>query len=113
VVLACAPDENHNLGLITLQSALGEAGVQTLMLGPAVSSPVLVEVVARARPAAVVVSSQRERTARPDQLRPLTGLTPVVLAAGAGWTGRRLPTGVQEAAEMSAALRTLRSAAGA
>jgi DNA-binding transcriptional MerR regulator len=109
-LLACAEDERHTLGLDALCAALVEHGALVRMLGAATPSATLAESVRRITPAAVVVWSQTPRTARGAALQALTVRSPstTVIAAGAGWNGQRLPTGVVLADSLrSAVLLTL------
>ncbi len=93
-VLACADGELHGLPLLALQASLTESGTPSLTLGPSVPDDVLLGAIERTTPRTVVVYAHRRETARPALLRALTGLVPTVLAAGPGWTDRKLPTDV-------------------
>ncbi|MGQ0844278.1 MAG: MerR family transcriptional regulator [Sporichthyaceae bacterium] len=107
VVLACAAEELHGLSLLALQVALAEAAVPTLMLGTSVADDVLLEAAARAGADAIAVYAHRRETARTTLLRQLAEVVPFVLAAGPGWTGRRLPEGVGIADDLPTARRLL------
>ncbi len=93
-LLACAAGERHTLGLEALAAALTGCRVPVVMLGGAVGAPVLSRAADRTRPAVGVVWSQVPRTGRTGLLSQLVPLVGTVVAAGPGWSGRRLPPAV-------------------
>lgn len=104
-VLACAEDEHHTLGLDALRAGLSERGCSVRMLGADTPATVVAGAVRRSRPGAVVVWSQTPRTARPSGLAALTDVPGmVVIAAGPGWIGRRLPAEVTQPDSLRTAL---------
>ncbi|HEX2264099.1 MAG TPA: MerR family transcriptional regulator [Pseudonocardiaceae bacterium] len=117
VLLACAENEQHTLALDALRAALASRGTAVRMLGAATPTAALAHAMQRCSPGAVVLWAQTTRTARPSQLtalrqQPSAGT--VVIAAGPGWTQRRLPSGVIGSNSLhSAVLLTLGAAAPA
>ncbi|MDQ4091952.1 MAG: MerR family transcriptional regulator [Actinomycetota bacterium] len=110
VLLACAENEQHTLALDALRAAVASRGTAVRMLGAATPATALSRAVQRCKPGAVVLWAQTTRTARPSQLGVLRqhSTETVVIAAGPGWTQRRLPAGViQSNALDSAVLLTL------
>jgi MerR family transcriptional regulator, light-induced transcriptional regulator len=104
-VLACAEDEHHTLGLDALRAGLAERGCTVRMLGADTPAGAVAEAVRRSRPGAVVVWSQTPRSARPAGLTPLADIPGmVVVAAGAGWAGRKLPAEVMRPDSLRTAL---------
>ena len=121
-VLACAAGEHHTLGLDALRAALAEQGRPVRMLGAATPASAVLDAVRRTSPGAVVVWAQSPRTARPSGLSSL-GRPPgepdrprggpgscAVVAAGAGWDGRRLPPGTLRPNSLRAALAVVLAA---
>jgi MerR family transcriptional regulator, light-induced transcriptional regulator len=109
-LLACAENEQHTLALDALRAALASRGVGVRMLGAATPAAALLHAARRCRPSAIVLWAQTARTAAPSQLISLLqSLTEtVMIAAGPGWTQRRLPDGVVHADSLqSAVLLTL------
>lgn len=84
-LLACAPGELHDLGLIAFGLALRRRGWRITFLGPDTPAETLVEAARRLEPALVVVSATVRRRLTPlgDVLNRLTGHTRVAIA-GAG-----------------------------
>jgi DNA-binding transcriptional MerR regulator len=72
-VLACAPGELHDLGLIAFGLTLGRRGWRITYLGPDTPVESLVETAARLMPELVVVSSTAKRRLTP-LVEPLTAL---------------------------------------
>ncbi|HEY2205533.1 MAG TPA: MerR family transcriptional regulator [Pseudonocardia sp.] len=109
VVLACAENERHTLGLDALRAALAERGVPVRMLGAAPPAEVVLLAARRTAPGAAVVWSQTTRTARPAELTRLLDEQPrsVIVAAGPGWRDRPLPIGVERAGSLRTALLLL------
>lgn len=94
-LLACAPGELHDLGLIAFGLALRRRGWRITFLGPDTPTDTLVDTAQRLEPALVVVSSTARRKLTPlvDILGRLRRNTRVAIA-GAGAT-RSLADGAQ------------------
>ena len=89
VLLACAPDELHDLPLIALAATLSTNGVPVTLLGARTPPSTLFAAVARHQPAAVVVLALTNDKA---DLALLKELPPaVVVAAGPGWDPGTIP----------------------
>ena len=65
VLLACAPGEEHELGLLALAAELRSFGYRVTYLGPAVPVDALVATIASERPAVAIVAVIVERHLRP------------------------------------------------
>jgi methanogenic corrinoid protein MtbC1 len=108
VLLSCAPDESHSLPLHALAAALGERGIASRNLGPAMPAAALEAAVRRTGPALLFVWSQLPSTADPAVLAalPVTRPPTSVVVGGPGWRADRLPhritvaTGLPEAVEL-------------
>lgn len=101
VLLACAPAEQHDLGLLCFGLAMRERGWRVTMLGADTPVATIAETAQRLRPAVCVIAATvRERlAAHEEDLRHLAGITALVLA-GPGATrdvarrvGARIETG--------------------
>lgn len=103
VLLACTDGERHQLGLDALHAELAERGVAATMLGASVPATSVVAAAGARAADAVVLWSQAARTARPGILRTLLPVSDVVVAAGPGWNGARLPSGVVHATSLGGA----------
>ena len=109
VLLACTDEETHSLPLFVVAAALSERHVSARVLGARVPHDALVAAIRRTGPAAVMVWSHvvaADRTA-------LTGLcsvrpTPLIVAAGPGWTGPP-PPGVVQVHDLADAVRRIGS----
>ncbi|MGQ0467699.1 MAG: MerR family transcriptional regulator [Sporichthyaceae bacterium] len=112
VLLACTSGELHGLSLLVLQVTLAEAAVPSVMLGTGVADDVLVEAAVRSHCDRVVVYAHRREATRIGVLRQLAEERLLVLAAGPGWSGRRLPAGVVAADDLPTALRLLGDSVG-
>lgn len=114
VLLACAPEEMHSLPLSALSAALAEQGIGVRMLGGGLPAVALAAAVRRTGPAVVLVWAQIPRHADPRLLESLPVLRPpvAVLAGGAGWRGRRLPTRVTYVSDLTAAVTLVGRAVG-
>ena len=64
VLLACAPDEWHEIGVLLVSVFLARRGVAVRYLGPNLPLDALAKVVADHHPAVVVLSAQSPETAR-------------------------------------------------
>jgi MerR family transcriptional regulator, light-induced transcriptional regulator len=113
-LLACAENEQHILALDALRAALVSRGTTVRMLGADTPIAALIHAVRRCRPGAVVVWAQSARTAALSHFTSLRQFSSdtVLIAAGPGWTHRRLPHEVVQADSLqSAVLLTLGAAA--
>lgn len=110
VLLACAPEEQHDLPLVALAAALGQRGVVTTLLGAA-TPDALAQAVRRTRPAVVAVLALLPELADPTVFDPLP-TSGLLLAAGPGWTGAALPPGVRRVDDLLDALRVIGEAGG-
>lgn len=113
ILLACAPDELHSLPTFVLAAALAERRIAAKTLGPRVPTSALVSAVKKTGPAAVLVWAQMTNTGNPQVLTELPNLrpTPLVIAAGPGWSSD-LPADVVRSRNMSDALNRISEAAG-
>jgi MerR family transcriptional regulator, light-induced transcriptional regulator len=94
VLLACVPGDQHDLPLTALAAALGRRHVPVTLLGAATPAATLARAVERRRPGVVLVLAVLPELADPAVFAPLP--RPVVpVAAGPGWLGRQLPSGVR------------------
>lgn len=109
VLLVCAPGEAHVLPLCALGAALAEREVRSALVGAATPGPVTAEAIRRIKPSGVVVWSQTPQTASREVLsaRPQIRSGHLVVAAGPGWNGLRLPQRVQSPASITAAVALL------
>ena len=97
-VLACLPDEQHDLGLITFGLALRARGWRIVYLGTDTPIETVEQVSRRLDPSLVVlvaVSSDRVQPVLP-QLRALAGRHRLALGGGATANGALEPSGVLE-----------------
>ncbi|MEU4764785.1 MerR family transcriptional regulator [Actinosynnema sp. NPDC023794] len=87
VLLACMPDERHNLPLYPLAAVLAQRGVGVRQLGAALPVDALSSAVRRTAPAAVVLWAQLPRYADPGVVTalPRTRQQVRVFAGGPGW----------------------------
>ena len=107
ILLACADEEQHSLALEALSAALAERDQRCRLLGARVPRGALADAVRRVGPAAVVLWSQAEATANPDQLTATLAARPrplVIAAAGPGWSAIDVPAGVERPASLTEAL---------
>ncbi len=108
-VLACTSGETHALPLDVLRAALAERGVGARMLGPDVPTAALVDALARpAKPAAVLLWSQRESTALTSAVRACLAAGARVFAGGPGWDDVILPDAAERVESLAAAVDRLR-----
>lgn len=111
-VLACVPDEQHDLPLVALTAALGRRGVQATLLGAATPVATLARVVATRRPAAVVVVlALLGELADPAVFDGLPEAA-TLIAGGPGWTDADLPPPVRRADDLDEAVRLVVHATG-
>lgn len=97
VLLACMEEEQHSLPLYVFASALAERRVATRLLGARVPQRAIIDAVRRSGPAVVVLWSQLAHTADAGVVEaiPVQRPAPVVLTAGPGWHGVRVPDAVE------------------
>jgi hypothetical protein len=114
VLLACAPDEQHTLPLSALAAALAEQGIGVRLLGGGLPATALAAAVRRTGPAVLLVWAQLPRHADARVLDGLPVLRPpvAVLAGGAGWRGRRLPSRVNYVPDLITAVTLVVRAVG-
>jgi hypothetical protein len=112
VLLACAPEEQHDLPVHALAAALAQTGVATVLLGARVPAPALAAAIRRTGPHALLVWSQTARTGDPAWLArlPRSRPAPRVLVGGPGWKRRRLPAAVRLVTSLPEAVAEIRSA---
>jgi hypothetical protein len=109
VLLACGGEETHSLPLFALAAALTERSIAARVLGARVPHQALVAAIRRVGPAAVVVSSHVAPASR-ESLAPVCSVrpSPLVLAAGRGWTGTG-PEGVVDVHDLGDAVHRIGS----
>jgi hypothetical protein len=114
-LLSCAPDEQHCLPLHALAAALGERGLPTRTLGPALPADALSAAVRRTGPALLFVWSQLPGTAVTDVLDavPVTRPPTSVVVGGPGWSLGALPRRVTLARDLGHAVALAERALGA
>lgn len=115
VLLACAPDEQHALPLYAVAAGLGERGVGSRTLGPALPADALEAAVRRTGPALLFLWSQLRTTAKPAVVDHLPVMRPptAVLVGGPGWRGAHLPDRVRLVRTLAEALDLAEDAIGA
>jgi len=115
VLLACAPDEQHALPLHALAAGLGERGVASRTLGPALPGSALLAAVRRTGPSVLFLWSQLPGTADPAVLEelPITRPATSLVVGGPGWAGRTLPRRVTVAEDLPHAVSLVDQALGA
>ncbi|WP_069167434.1 MerR family transcriptional regulator [Nocardia altamirensis] len=96
VLLACTTRENHALPLEVLRAALAERGILAVFLGQSMPESALADAVSRpGRAPVVVLWSQSNATADLGSVGVAQAGASGVVAAGPGWYGGDLPTGIQ------------------
>jgi hypothetical protein len=87
-LLACAPDEQHQLPLDALAAALAEVGCPSRNLGARVPAGALLTALDRLTPATVVVWAHAPEYARQVPVADILARDRIVLIpAGPGWAG--------------------------
>ncbi|MFJ8965023.1 MerR family transcriptional regulator [Lentzea sp. NPDC102401] len=112
VLLACMPEERHNLPLYPLAAELAHRGVVVRQLGAALPVDALAAAVRRTAPAAVVLWAQLPRYADPGVITalPRTRQQVRLFVGGPGWR-RGVVTGPAERVEdLAAAVDAVESA---
>ena len=108
VLLACAPDDLHELPLRALAAALAEGGTGSRLLGAAVPVDALHAAVRRTGASVVVVWAQRPETADLAVLEvPVSRPRTAVVVCGPGWPAA-LPEGVVRATDLGGAVALVR-----
>ncbi|MEU4741096.1 MerR family transcriptional regulator [Actinosynnema sp. NPDC023658] len=105
VLLACMPDERHNLPLYPLAAELARRGVGARQLGAALPADALASAVRRTAPAAVVLWAQLPRYADPGVVSalPRTRQLLRVFAGGPGWERGVVPQQAERINNLAAA----------
>jgi len=106
VLLACAPDEMHELPMVALAATLAHHGIAATVLGARTLVDPLAEAVDRRRPTVVVIHAQLAELARAtifDELPP----TAALIAAGPGWDPAQLPAGIPHVNDLATATATV------
>lgn len=107
VLLACMPEERHNLPLYPLAAELAQRGIDVRQLGAALPLDALANAVRRTAPAAVVLWAQLPRYADPGAVTalPRTRQQVRLFVGGPGWERGVVPSpaerinGLAEAAD--------------
>jgi DNA-binding transcriptional MerR regulator len=101
VLLACAPEEQHDLPLTALAASLAEQGIASRLLGARTPTSVLAAATAQINPVATVVFSLLEQN-QPVDFTAVADTHRV--AAGPGWQAEHLPVphvnGLADAVEL-------------
>ncbi|XVS68356.1 MerR family transcriptional regulator [Actinosynnema sp. CA-299493] len=105
VLLACMPDERHNLPLYPLAAVLAQRGVGVRQLGAALPADALASAVRRTAPAAVVLWAQLPRYADPGVVAalPRTRQQVRVFVGGPGWERGVVPQPAERINDLAAA----------
>jgi DNA-binding transcriptional MerR regulator len=109
VLLACVPEEQHDLPLVALAAALSHRGVSAALLGAGTPTDTLAEACHLARPPVVMVLALLPELADPGVFEGLPDTT-TVLAAGPGWADRPLPPGIRRVDDLADALEAVTDA---
>ena len=105
VLLACMPDERHNLPLYPLAAVLAQRGVGVRQLGAALPADALASAVRRTAPAAAVLWAQLPRYADPGVVTalPRTRQQVRVFAGGPGWERGVVPQPAERINDLASA----------
>ena len=106
-LLACTDEEQHSLALEAMSAALAQRGIASRLLGARVPPTALRDAIRRTGPDVVVVWSQTAVTAHPAQLRQILRTRPtprMLVAAGPGWDGTRVPGGIARPMSLAEAI---------
>jgi hypothetical protein len=107
ILLACADEEQHSLALEAVSAALAQRGIASRLLGARVPLTALRDAIRRTGPDVVVLWSQTADTAHSRQLPQIlrTHPTPrMLVAAGPGWDGTRIPGGIARPTSLAEAV---------
>jgi DNA-binding transcriptional MerR regulator len=100
ILLVPCPEERHTLALTALRTVLLERSQQVIVVGPDAPPVAILDSVARAHPAAVVLWSTVRRAGQAQLRRRLSAVTDRVFTAGPGWSRDNHPlTTLAEAAD--------------
>jgi MerR family transcriptional regulator, light-induced transcriptional regulator len=112
VLLACMPDERHNLPLYPLAAVLAQRGVGARQLGAALPADALASAVRRTAPAAVVLWAQLPRYADPGVVTalPRTRQQVRVFVGGPGWERGVVPQPAERINDLASAADALERA---
>lgn len=103
VLLACVPEEQHDLPLVALAAALAERGIASALLGARTPTISLNEVAARQCPAVTVLHAQMPELAHSALLFSWRG-PGELLACGPGWRRSYRPNSVTWVDDLGAAV---------
>lgn len=107
VLLACAPEDEHCLGLRVLAAALAERGIESRLLGSRTPRMAVEAAMSRTGPAVLVVSSQIACSGLEEYFEELAmpRPSPIVMAAGPGWPD--VPVWVERPADLPHAVHRI------
>lgn len=109
VLLASQPTERRSLAMFALAAGLAERNIDAIALSPAQPADVLVAMVRRTVPAAVVLYSRTPRTGNAALFDRLTRgrLRSRLFACGPGWAGVALPGTVEQLGSLPTAVERI------
>ncbi|RDI30195.1 MerR-like DNA binding protein [Lentzea flaviverrucosa] len=112
VLLACMPEERHNLPLYPLAAELAQRGVVVRQLGAALPMDALAAAVRRTAPSAVVLWAQLPRYADPGVISalPRTRQQVRVFVGGPGWTRGVVTAPAERVEDLAAAVDAVEAA---
>ncbi|PRY43619.1 MerR family transcriptional regulator [Umezawaea tangerina] len=112
VLLACMPDERHNIPLYPLAAVLAQRGVGIRQLGAALPAEALRSAVRRIAPAAVVLWAQLPRYADPGALAalPRTRQQVRLFVGGPGWERGVVPPTAERIDDLGTAVAAIETA---
>jgi len=112
VLLACMPDERHNIPLYPLAAVLSQRGVGIRQLGAALPAEALRSAVRRVAPAAVVLWAQLPRYADPGALAalPRTRQRTRLFVGGPGWERGVVPSTAERIDDLGTAAAVIEQA---
>lgn len=112
VLLACMPDERHNIPLYPLAAILAQRGVGIRQLGAALPAEALRSAVRRVAPAAVVLWAQLPRYADPGALAalPRTRQRVRLFVGGPGWERGVVPSTAERIDDLGTAAAAIEQA---
>lgn len=106
VLLACTPEERHELPLVAVSAALDAAGIVSTLLGARTPAPALGDTATRAARAVMVVLALTPDVTDPSVFDPIPCPADLV-AAGPGWTPAGLAPPVLLVDGLAATVETL------
>jgi transposase-like protein len=112
VLLACMPEERHNLPLYPLAAELARRGVVVRQLGAALPVDALAAAVRRTAPSAVVLWAQLPRYADPGVITalPRTRQQVRLFVGGPGWRRGVVTAPAERVEDLAAAVETVEAA---